>query len=261
MNHLIKCLNEAVRPSLTIVDGTYALENGPDTVLGKAHRTNLLVAGTDAFAVDVVGATLLGVDPAEVGYLKEYALDHGLPLDAGGIEVRGEGDVRALARKLAWKVDVVEELLVPAGVTGLSVPHPGETLCSRCYAALGYSLIALAADHPGADFGSATICCGKEADPAGEARGAVVLYGDCAARRNGGSEGACRVMGCPPKMLDSVFGLSKALLGTAGMLRSMPVRLARLGGMKLGMYGDSLPKWKRYESPDFDWSHFAGSRK
>lgn len=258
LDHLIRLLNETVRPGLTVVDGTYALEKGPDTVLGDAHRMNLVVAGTDPFAVDVVAASLLGLDAAEVGYLKEYAGAHALPTDLDSIEVAGERDVRSLARKLPWKADVVDEIVTPAGAKGLTVPHPGETLCSRCYASLGYSMIALVGDHPGADFGGAAICCGKEATP-GDAD-TVVLYGDCAARKNASAEGAHRIAGCPPPLLDSVFGLGKALRGTSGMFPSMPGRLIKLGGMKLGLHAGGLAKWKRYESEDFDWGHFRASR-
>jgi len=258
LNHLICLLSEAVRPDLTIIDGTYALESGPDTVLGKAHRTNLMVASRDAYACDVVGATLLGIDPSEVGYLKEYAEAHKLPLGAAGIEIKGEENIQALVRKLDWRVHVAEELFIPAGITGLSVPHPGETLCSRCYAVLGYSLIALARDSPGSDFGNALISCGKEAGPNLGAR-SVVLYGDCAAKGNNGLRDAYRVAGCPPKMMHSLFVLWKALLSRPRMLRVMPIRLVRLAGMKMGIYTDSLPKWERYRSGEFDPNHFRAS--
>ncbi|MGC4122724.1 MAG: DUF362 domain-containing protein [Myxococcales bacterium] len=109
LEHLIKRLNDVVRPQLTVLDGTYALERGPDTVLGDAYRTNLLVASTDAFAVDVVGATLLGIDPSEVGHLKEHADDHQRPLSVRDLELVGETDLGPLTRKLAWKADVVSE--------------------------------------------------------------------------------------------------------------------------------------------------------
>jgi uncharacterized protein (DUF362 family) len=259
LNHLIRLLSEAVRPDLTIIDGTYALESGPDTVLGKAYRTNLMIASRDAYACDVVGATLLGIDPSEVIYLREYAEAHGIPLGAAGIEIRGEENIQALVRKLDWRVNVAEQLFSPAGITGLSVPHPGETFCSRCYAAFGYSLIALVRDNPGSDFGNAAICCGREAIPNGDAQ-RVILYGDCAAKSNNGLKDVYRVAGCPPKLMDGLFVLWKALLSKPKMVRVMPVRLARLAGMKMGIYTDSLPKWERYRSGEFDPSHFRASR-
>ncbi len=259
LNRHIRLLNEAVQSDLTIIDGTYALESGPDTVLGKAHRFNLIVAGRDAFACDVIGTTLMGIDPSEVGYLKEFAEVHGLPLTATAIEVEGE-DMESLTRKLDWEVNLAEELFTPMGIKGLSAPYPGETLCSRCYAALGYSLIALARDNAGFDFGKVVICCGRETKPGGDAQ-RVILYGDCAVKANNGLMGACRVSGCPPKLTDSLFALWAALLSKPRMLQIMPARLARLAGMKMGIYSDSLPKWERYRSGEFDRKHFRLKRK
>lgn len=245
---------------MTIIDGTYALESGPDIVLGRAHRTNLIIASRDTYACDIVGTTLLGVDPSEVGYLRESAETHGLPLEAAGFEIKGEEYIQALVRKLDWRVHVAEGLFIPSGITGLSVPPAGETFCSRCYAALGYSLIALVRDNPGSDFGNAVICCGREACPDGDGK-RVVLYGDCAAKSNKSLKHACRVAGCPPKMTDSLFGLWTALLSKPRMLRIMPVRLARLAGMRLGIYSDSLPKWERCRSDEFDPNHFRANRE
>lgn len=260
LNHLIRLLGEAVRTDLTIIDGTYALESGPDTALGKAHRMNVIVAGRDAYACDVVGTALLGIDPSEVGYLREFAEAHQLPMAIEGIEVKGENNLETLVRKLDWRVHVEEELSFAAGITGLSIPYPGETICSRCYAVLGYSLLALARDNPGADFGNAVICCGREVRPDGDGQ-RVVLYGDCAAKGNRGPGDAYRVAGCPPSITDSMKVLWKALLSKPRMLRVMPVRMARLGGMKMGIYTDRLPKWERYRSDEFDPQHFRASRK
>ena len=260
LNHLIRLLGEAVKPDLTVIDGTYALESGPDTALGLAHRMNLIVAGREAHSCDVLGAVLLGIEPSEVGYLREYAEAHGLPLSADRIEVEGEKDLPALVRPLDWRVHLPEELSA-AGITGLSIPHPGETLCSRCYAVLGYSLLALARDNPGMDFGNAVICCGREARPGSDAgpRGVapvVILFGDCAVGGNRGLEDAHRVKGCPPPITRSMAALWRALLSRPRMLRVMPARMARMAAMKAGIYTDHLEKWERYRSKEFDPGHF-----
>lgn len=266
LHHLVRLLAETVRPRLTVVDGTYALESGPDTALGRAHRMNVIVAGREALSCDAVGATLLGIDPSGVEHLREYAEAHGLPLTADRIEVRGETDLGALVRPLEWRVNVPEELSA-MGITGLSVPHPGETLCSRCYAMLGYSLLALARDNRGADFGNAVICCGREARPDGvappgseaprgsEAR-AIILFGDCAVGAGRGVAGARCVKGCPPRVTDSMMALWRALLGRPRMLRVMPARMARLSAAKAGIFTDRLDKWRRYQSKEFDPGHF-----
>ncbi len=271
LNHLVRLLGEAVRPSLTLIDGTYALESGPDTALGRAHRMNVIVAGRETHSCDVIGSALLGIDPFQVGYLREYGEAHGLPLRADQIEVKGESDLAALARPLDWRVHLPEELSA-AGITGLSIPYPGETLCSRCYAMLGYSVLALARDSRGTDFGNAVICCGREVRPdsdtlpggerkcdggakPGEGR-AIVLFGDCAVNANKGLAEACRVKGCPPPITGSMMSLWKALLSRPGMLRVMPAGMARLAAAKAGVLTERLDKWQRYQSEEFDPGHF-----
>lgn len=260
LSHLIHLLAEAVKTDLTIIDGTYALESGPDTAIGDAHRTNLVIVGPDAYACDVVGATLMGIDPSEVGYLKEYAEARSLSLNAADLEVRGVDNLEAMVRRLNWRVNVAEVLSSTGDIKGLSIPHPGDTLCSRCYAVLGFSLVALARDNPGSDFGDAVICCGRGTAPNNAAR-SVVLFGDCAAKGNRGLRDAHRVMGCPPGIPSGMLALWGALLSKPRMLRILPVRLLRLAAMKAGIYTDSLPKWKRYRSGEFDLRHFRAGRK
>ena len=141
LDHMICLLNEAIESDLTIIDGTYIMERGPDTLLGTAHRKDVIIASPDIFACDVVGATILGIDPSQVGYLREFAEAHDRSLNIGSIQIAGEG-IGGLKEKLEWKPDVERELFAPAGITGLSVPYPGETLCSGCYATLVFALLA-----------------------------------------------------------------------------------------------------------------------
>jgi len=84
LNHAIADLNSVVRPVMTIIDGILAHE------LYKPRRLNLLLAGQDVVAGDTVTCAVVGVDPAEVGYLF-FAREKGL--GQGGlqqIEMRGE---------------------------------------------------------------------------------------------------------------------------------------------------------------------------
>jgi uncharacterized protein (DUF362 family) len=60
----------AVRPTYAIVDGIVGMEgNGP--ISGNAIDAGVVVFGDDPVATDVIAATIMGVDPAEVGYLAE----------------------------------------------------------------------------------------------------------------------------------------------------------------------------------------------
>jgi uncharacterized protein (DUF362 family) len=256
LNELICRLNEAIRSSLTVIDGTYVLENGPDTVLGTAYRKNLIIAGQDAFACDVVGARAMGIDPSEVGYLREYSTTHGRSLDLEAIQVEADMDSMIFSPRLNWKPDVARELLAPADIRGLSVPYAGESLCSRCYATLGVSLVGLISDSPSTDFGGAVICCGKEVRPPPDAR-KIVLYGDCSVKNNAGIGRAFVVRGCPPSLARSLVALWTSLHSRREMLRAIPVRVLKLAAMRAGIYSDRLPKWRRYQTVDFDRTHFS----
>ena len=70
LEKLIALLNVHLDTHLTIIDGTYALENGPSG--GPAHRKDLIIAGTDILATEIVGAKVLGKNPSEIPHIKEY---------------------------------------------------------------------------------------------------------------------------------------------------------------------------------------------
>ena len=261
LNDLICLLNEVVRSHLTIIDGTYMLEKGPDTLVGTAYRKDIVVVSQDAFACDVVGSAILGIDASEVGYLRAYADRHGRPLIMDDIQIAGEKDIDALRERLEWKPDVAKDLLAPAGITGISVPHPGDSLCSRCYANLGLAMLAFLNDNPGRDCGGVVICCGKDVRPERESQ-RTILYGNCAIKNHGGNtRTGVAVKGCPPRLLDTLLALDVMLLGRRRSLGIVPKELLGLAGAKIGVYDYTLPKWKTYESDTFDKSHFEVSRE
>jgi len=60
---------ETDRPSgLAIIDGVVGME-GEGPVAGTAKATGVALAGTNAAAVDVIGAKVMGYDPQQIGYL------------------------------------------------------------------------------------------------------------------------------------------------------------------------------------------------
>jgi uncharacterized protein (DUF362 family) len=79
-----------IKPALTILDAVRILTaNGPQGGnLADVRRLNMVIAGTDAVAVDAYGATLFGMKPAELGCVR---IGHELGLgsmDLGGIKIR-----------------------------------------------------------------------------------------------------------------------------------------------------------------------------
>lgn len=81
-------LNDALRPALSVMDGTVGLEgNGPKS--GWPRVTDLALCSRDPVALDSVEAQLMGLDPAGVGHLAACA-SRGLGVwDPARIDVRG----------------------------------------------------------------------------------------------------------------------------------------------------------------------------
>jgi uncharacterized protein (DUF362 family) len=254
LDALICLLNEAIESDLVIIDGIYMLEKGPETLVGVAHRKDLIIASPDIFECDVVGATILGVDPAQVDYLREFAQRHSRSFDISAIQIKGE-DIEPLKEQLEWRFEPDKELLTPAKVTGLSAPYPGQTLCSACGATLALALSIFGKDNPGMDFGGVELYYGLELRLQREVQ-KVFLYGDCAIRRNRGLQDATKVEGCPPTLTKTLLALMKTLLSKPRMSRMLLLRAMKLIGIRLGIYREIFPGWERYQSKEFDKTHF-----
>jgi len=254
LDHLICLLNQSLKCDLTIIDGIYMLEKGPDSMVGVAHRKNLIIASSDTFACDCVGATILGFEPSQIGYLNEYAKMHDRPLDISTIQIVGER-IEPLKEKLEWEIDADKELRELAGITGLSIPYPGQQICSGCYGNLIYSIGIFSKVVPNLNFGDDRIYSGRKQvqDKPGQR---VILYGNCAIKSNGKEKAAAIVAGCPPQTTSTLLLLMRTLLSRPRMLKALLLGSPKLIGMRAGIYSGNLPKWKRYRLPEFDISHF-----
>jgi uncharacterized protein (DUF362 family) len=80
---------KACTPGLVVIDGSTAMEgNGPSD--GELVDANLIIAGTNPLATDMVAAHIMGFDKAEVPTFVK-AIESGMkPAGLDGIEVRGE---------------------------------------------------------------------------------------------------------------------------------------------------------------------------
>ncbi len=63
---LLIAVCEAIRPSLTIVDAIVALEGHGPGMAGRPRKLELLVAGSNPYAVDKATAALVGFDPGKL---------------------------------------------------------------------------------------------------------------------------------------------------------------------------------------------------
>ncbi|SIO15305.1 protein of unknown function [Singulisphaera sp. GP187] len=89
MNRNLVALAKRVKPHVSVVDAFTAMHReGPKH--GTPVRLGIVIAGTDAVAVDAVAAAVMGFDPLQIGYLR-YAQDAGLGVaDLAAINVLGD---------------------------------------------------------------------------------------------------------------------------------------------------------------------------
>jgi uncharacterized protein (DUF362 family) len=103
---------------LAVIDGVVGMEgNGP--VKGTPVKSGVALAGTDALAVDLVGAELMGFDPRTIGYLWYLSQRRGLSRE--NVVVLGDDPAKCVTRY--QPCDMFPELLawwVPDWQTYLS---------------------------------------------------------------------------------------------------------------------------------------------
>jgi hypothetical protein len=253
LHRMIALLNTKVIPKLTVIDGLYAMEHGP-THIGTAHRMNLIIAGSDRLSCDTVGSAVLGIDPASVGHLREFAALNNRSVDMSTVDVHGE-KIADVSKKLDWEF-AGNELLRKAGVRGISVPYPGTHFCTQCVTHTEAVLFAFCKDNAGMSFDDVEICLGSEIKPRNDSK-TVFLFGECSLRANRDRKGAIRVKGCPPKAADIMMALTYNTLNKGRATRIMVERIIKTIGYKIGIYHEDFPSYPRYSLPDFDEKHFA----
>jgi uncharacterized protein (DUF362 family) len=86
-----------LHPSLSVIDGFEGMEgNGPIGGTPVDHR--VCAVSLDYLAADTVGASLMGIDPGNIGYLYYLAAAKVGESDIGKMEIIGE-PIAKLARK------------------------------------------------------------------------------------------------------------------------------------------------------------------
>lgn len=206
---------DIVKPDLTIIDGVYALERGP-LHFGKAYRKDLIIASTDMFAADLIGAHIIGYSGADIGHLSHYAQRHAKPLTIDQYSIIGENisdHVQPLKWDWRWTNDntgpgIFEKL----GITGVALPKYDETLCSRCANIPNITSILTLSAFKGKPLPKVEILNGKKMQArAGYEK--TILLGNCiikANRDNKNINEAIWVKGCPPPDDDIVSAMQSA---------------------------------------------------
>jgi len=251
---LIALLNTKIKTSLTVIDGIYAMERGPD-FLGTSHRTNLLIAGRDILSSDIVGAAAVGIKPEEVDYLKEFSSIKGRSLSLDAIEVKGEA-LKEIAQPLKWHLSL-DDIFHQAGIQGITVQQEEADLswCSGCEAILSAFCGVFCKDNPGVALDGLEICLGRKAKAKKESK-KVFLLGDCAIAANKDLKDGIKIKGCPPPILDTVMSIVRKSLPKKRVAKILMSRMIKNIGIKMGVYDEAFPAFGTYKPPEFDRSHF-----
>ena len=173
-----------VKPHLVIIDGTTAGEG-----LGPAEctpvRMDLVIAGANPLATDMVGAAVMGFDVSRIKFLK-YAVAAGLgPKRLDEVEVLGL-PIDAVACRFVTAEEAATRQYAEMGVDVIS-----RNVCSGCWAEFRHIYYSLGADR--AKLAGLTFALGRlEELPEREK---VVVVGNCAKAVAGCG---CFVPGCPP---------------------------------------------------------------
>ena len=179
--YMIARLPDKLPPILTVLDGIYTLERGP-AFDGRAKRSNLLVAGTDILSTDLVGARILGHDPAGITYLVNAAQNRNRPADLSDVEIVGE-DLESSITPHQYNFVYNEDGSLPIqmekmGIKGVTYKKYDLTMCTYCSALNGVALASIAMAWKGEPFDDVEVLTGKEMQPT-PGRKKTILLGKC----------------------------------------------------------------------------------
>ncbi|MCD6584248.1 MAG: DUF362 domain-containing protein [Desulfobacteraceae bacterium] len=204
-----------IKPSLTIIDGIYALEKGA-LHFGNAYRKDVIIASQDILAADLVGAQSIGYAGKDINHFKYFAKRHDRSLTINDDDIKGEkinDHIQPLKWDWTWTKDntgpgIFEKL----GVTGVALPKYDDTLCSGCSPIANMTSILALSAFKGQPLANVEILNGKKMQ-ARPGYDKTVLLGNCmikANRNNKNIKKAVLATGCPPSENDVVAAMTSA---------------------------------------------------
>jgi uncharacterized protein (DUF362 family) len=215
LDYMIARLPNRLPPMFVLIDGIYSLERGP-SFDGKAHRTNLLVASSDVLSADLVGARVLGHDPADIRYLGHAAQDRGRPTDLSDVELVGEPLVESVKPHRAFfeynEDDTLPLPMAKMGIQGVSYKKYDNTLCTYCSGINGVTIAAIAMAWKGEPWDDVEILTGKKMAPT-PGKKKTILLGRCMWEKYKDSpeiRETIGIKGCPPVPKTVVKALHEA---------------------------------------------------
>jgi len=215
LHYMVARLANKLPPSFTLLDGIYTTERGP-FFEGRLRRSNILIASSDIFSIDKVGAKVLGYDPSEVPHLVHAAQDFGRPIDLSDVEVVGE-KIDSVVSRHEYAFPYTEDGNLPKpleklGVKGLYYPKYDHTICTYCSGFTTVILMAIASAWRGEPWNEIEILTGKIMKPS-PGKKKTILIGKCMVQANkdhADINEMIAVKGCPPDLKEAMKALHQA---------------------------------------------------
>jgi uncharacterized protein (DUF362 family) len=212
---MISRLADKMVPVFTLIDGIYSMERGPGYD-GRPRRSNLLIGSQDILSADMVGARLLGHDPARVPYLAFAALNRKRTPNLSDVKTVGEV-LEEVASFHENRFLFNEEATLPLplskmGIQGLSFRKYDYSVCTYCSLISSPILTAIAKAWKGSPWEGVEILTGKMMHPSEEMK-KTILLGKCMVRAHKDNpciERMIAVKGCPPRMKEIADALHLA---------------------------------------------------
>lgn len=234
--HVSKLSNK-LPPTAVVIDGIFKNERGPSHD-GRMKRSNILVASSDMFSADKVGAQILGYEPSEIPYFVYYAKEHNRTLDLSDVEVVGT-KIENVAEKLEYKFPYTEDGSIPLvfkkrGIKGISYREYDNSLCTYCSGTTGPMLTAIAFAWEGEPWDDVEVILGKRMEPT-PGKKKTILFGQCMVnkhRNNPVINEMIPIKGCPAKPENVLNALHKAGINVSPELIENLERLPSLGGIR-----------------------------
>jgi len=198
-------LNSVIRPSYAVIDGTVGME-GLWQYPQDRREVGVVIAGRDPLAVDIVGTSLMGIDPHQVMHLSYLAQQEGRTVDLEGIEVVGD-PLEQHQQHFKTGFQAFEERF--PGVRILQ----GESACTGCTNELVSAVTYMKEAGYGDRLEDLSIIIGNPREPTVTGKAAVL--GKCAqAFRHLGQYAA----GCPPKEEAMIRALCEVCAADEGLV-------------------------------------------
>ena len=207
LNFYLARLSKKLPPVTAIIDGIYSNERGPGYD-GMMKRNNLLIASSDMFSADKVGAKILGYNPSDVLYLSYFAKENNRPIDFSDTEVVGKS-IESVQENYEYQFSYNEDGTLPTafikqGIKGISYRQYDNTTCTYC--SMITSLLPIAITYAwdishGEPWDDIEVIMGKRMNPT-PGKKKTILLGQCMVnkhRNNPDINEMIPIKGCPVK--------------------------------------------------------------